>query len=86
MDEKIEEKLAIEFEIKNDDGTNDNHNNNTQWYFLFGSSDADINPIDLGVVLNTDRKFFVDAVRNGYKDKIANEICDWEDEVGCNIL
>jgi hypothetical protein len=30
MDEEIEEELAIEFEVKNDDGTNDKHNNNTQ--------------------------------------------------------
>ena len=77
MDEEVEKELAIELNVKNDDGWNDKHKDNRNWYFLFGSSDTNIHTIHLSIVLNTDRKFFIDTMWDWYKHKVAYEVSDW---------
>ncbi len=55
MDKQVKEEILIELNVKNDNSAYNKHNNNSKRNFLFRALDANVNSINLSVILNAKR-------------------------------
>jgi hypothetical protein len=55
MNKQVKEEILIELNVKNDNSAYNKHNNDSKRNFLFRALDANVNPVNLSVILNTKR-------------------------------